>query len=217
MNFVMVNESSMCRYGMVDVYLAHLRKTLGGPQTPPSVHMAVLRCFHNDRDYRSMLSCMQRRLKLTLTISTEMHLDEHPGCPAWIILDHPVPMYGTSEFTDSHATLHLRKKMIDPAPCETIIHLLSHELSHIVLFSTDNRLQRSEVAVDLTAMLLGYRGNRASSWSEYHTITRWNKLLRYLRLPYKTMRNLIGSLSPEETEYAVSAIEEMLSAEKTRA
>jgi hypothetical protein len=50
----------------------------------------------------------------------------------------------------------LRKAFLLKYKFEHVVMAIAHELSHIVLFRIRHPLEEVEVAVDLTAMLLGY-------------------------------------------------------------
>jgi hypothetical protein len=76
--------------------------------------------------------------------------------PAWIERPDPFPRNGTPEFKRAIVTVFLRKSFLLKYKFEHVVMAIAHELSHIVLFRISHPLEEVEVAVDLTAMLLGY-------------------------------------------------------------
>ena len=75
---------------------------------------------------------------------------------AWIGYPNPIPMYGSSEFSEMSVTLFIRNKIIQNSSFELLVSAIAHELCHIVLNSIGHPLKESEKATDLTAMILGY-------------------------------------------------------------
>ena len=53
--------------------------------------------------------------------------------------------------------MFIKKSFLDEDRFEQVVMAIAHELSHIVLHGLNHPLRECEVAVDLTAMILGYR------------------------------------------------------------
>jgi hypothetical protein len=79
------------------------------------------------------------------------------GAPAWISVPKEMPAYGTKAFKDMRLDLHLRRSLLQRSSHDRIAIAIAHELSHVVLDSIHHPLRGCEKAVDLTAMLLGFR------------------------------------------------------------
>src|SRR5216683_2573342 len=90
---------------------------------------------------------------------------------------------------------------------EEVAIAIAHELSHIVLFGINHSLQECEEAVDLAAMLLGYRDLYiAGSFCEVRPASFWERLNLFIEkrvtgVERRTYRTL-GYLTPEEVKYA---------------
>lgn len=74
---------------------------------------------------------------------------------AFIISPGYFPIYGTSDFNNLKIPLFIFMEST-VISMETFIYAVAHELSHIILYALNHPLQNNEVAVDLTAMILGF-------------------------------------------------------------
>ncbi len=124
----------------------------------PSVDMNVLRRLHQGGDYSGLVHAIKDHLELEVNIRVVL---VNPGGskdapPAWISLPKPMPIYGTREFKHSLWTVYLQTSMLEDMTTEVVSVAIAHELSHIVLESTEHALKNEEKAVDLTAMILGF-------------------------------------------------------------
>lgn len=137
-----------------------------------------------------------------------------PGAPAWVIMPQPMPMYGTKAHEHTVVTVYFRKEFVERESFARVVAAIAHELSHIVLDGCDHPLKRDEKAVDLTAMVLGYRNfildcesNAKLSFSELRSNPKrfFEQILALLRGERIYMR--LGYLSTEEAEYALEIIE----------
>lgn len=100
-------------------------------------------------------------------IKTQMHLDMglkigyvnsggKESNPAWIAIPQRMPPYGTEAFRRLVITIFIRKSFLKKARFETVVKVIAHELSHVVLAALNHPLQTEERAVDATAMVLGF-------------------------------------------------------------
>jgi len=127
-----------------------------------------------------------------------------------------MPLYGTRAFQDQTLTMYIRKSFIEKAPFGAFVTAASHELSHVVLKAVNSPLYSREEAVDLTAMLLGYRHFFLRD-SQYESIKElpaepqswWEDVIGYLtsraRIPEADIAvtsHFLGYLSHEERKYA---------------
>jgi hypothetical protein len=68
-----------------------------------------------------------------------------------------LPFHGTKEFRETSLKMYFRKSLLEQHTYDQVAIVIAHELSHVVLDSIRHPLRREEKAVDLTAMLLGFR------------------------------------------------------------
>ncbi len=183
-----MNEGSI-RADEIQSYLALLHGSLGGSRAP--VSRTKLREFYDRQNYTGMVKLIRDGMKLDLRV--RVALVNHGGpdrTPAWVERPDPFPRNGTPEFKRAVVTVFLRKSFLLKYKFEHVVMAIAHELSHIVLFRIGHPLEEVEVAVDLTAMLLGY--------SEFYFIG--FELLRTERL------GSLGYLTGNEIRYAAGVL-----------
>lgn len=132
--------------------------------------------------------------------------------PAWVTRPNPMPRYGSAEFKQALVTVFLRKSFLRESKFEKIVMAIAHELSHVVLDSVGHTLRKCEEAVDLTAMLLGYRDFYVAG-SEYREIlpdSLWERFQRSLQRRFlgaeRRTFQFLGYLTPGEVYYAAVAL-----------
>jgi hypothetical protein len=144
------------RQALIESYINQLRTSFGRLRTP--VAEDELRALYDNKDYAGMVGHIQKTLRLDLTMRLGLVNQGGPvGCPAWIVAPVPMPMYGTQEFRRLTITMYLRKAFLARVSFDEVVMVIAHELCHVVLNATTHPLRRQEEAVDLTAMLLGFR------------------------------------------------------------
>jgi hypothetical protein len=74
---------------------------------------------------------------------------------AFAVIPPHLPLYGTLAFDNFKVLMFISRQIMDDS-FEAFVYSVAHELAHFVLFSTRHPLQNNEVAVDLTAMILGF-------------------------------------------------------------
>jgi hypothetical protein len=111
---------------------------------------------------------MVQRIKKAMNVEVKLRVGwvnsggENKDAPAWVQLPHNMPPYGSTAFKDLTITIFIRKSFLERSKYDQAAITVAHELSHIVLESINHPLRREEKAVDLTAMLLGFRELYAS-------------------------------------------------------
>ena len=136
--------------------------------------------LYKKKDFEGMVRRVAEILKLSLQIRVETACFLGPLKGAmWIDMPLRVPLCGKRDFTITKATVYFRQSFLDCAPFETIVFGIAHELSHVVLRSIDHELKSDEIAVDLTAMMLGFRNFYLAG----HAYTRIKKMWRILNIP----------------------------------
>jgi hypothetical protein len=124
----------------------------------PPVGTDGLRELYDARDYTAMVKTVRNGMGLDLRV--RVGLVNEGGlnnAPAWVSYPKPLPRFGTEAFKKTLVTVFLRKSFLAENDFESVVMVIAHELAHIVLFGIGHSLEEDEVAVDLTAMLLGYR------------------------------------------------------------
>jgi len=190
---------------MIQSYIAQLRASLGAMKP---VSEGRLRELFNRQDYTGMVKAIRDNMGLNLRVRVGIVNEGGPvGAPAWVSAPKPMPLFGTAEFQRTLVTVFLRKAFVGSHYFEEVAIAIAHELSHIVLFGINHPLQECEEAVDLTAMLLGYRNLYiAGSFCEVVPTSfrgSFNKFIEIWvtgveRRTYRTF----GYLTPEEVKYA---------------
>ena len=120
---------------------------------------ASLKALHKARNYEGMV----QRIKKAMNVEVKLRVGwvnsggQNKDAPAWVQLPHNMPPYGSTAFKDLTITIFIRKSFLERSKYDQAAITVAHELSHIVLESINHPLRREEKAVDLTAMLLGFR------------------------------------------------------------
>lgn len=170
-----------------------------GELRPPVVE-EELRTLYDVKNYAGMVSYIQTTFCLDLTMRLGLMNSGGPNAPAWIDVPTPMPVYGTTAFRKLTITMYLRKTFLQSSSFEGVVMAIAHELCHVVLNATAHPLRRQEEAVDLTAMLLGFRdfyvtGCRFVQRQESSRANRFAGYEAYWVSSY-------GYLTPEEVSHA---------------
>lgn len=148
-------DSTRFRYGMILRYIDQLSSSFTIQQP---VDLEVLQTLNSVQEYTQMIRWIMRCLKLDLRLTVGYVNSGGPtGAAAWIETPDPFPRYGSPAFKNLHLKMYVRKSFLADAPLQAKVLVFAHELSHIVLNATGNPLRHEEPAVDLTAMMLGFR------------------------------------------------------------
>jgi hypothetical protein len=186
----------------VKKYLDQLKAVL--PPVQP-ISTGRLKALHAAQDYKGMVQLMKQVMNIegvTFVVywvpegaAQQSHMKD---APAWVELPSlpaRLPFYGTKEFNESSLKMYFRKSFLADHTYDQVAILIAHELSHVILDSIWHPLHREEKAVDLTAMLLGFRLLYVSgAHKEYRTRN-------------STKTEIIGYLSSAEVRIANRLIE----------
>ncbi len=193
------------RADMIQSYIAQLRASLGKMKP---VNEERLRELFGRQDYTGMVKVIRDNMGLGLRVRVGIVNEGGPvGAPAWVSAPKPMPRFGTAEFQRTLVTVFLRKTFVSSHYFEEVAIAIAHELSHIILFGINHSLQEREEAVDLTAMLLGYRDLYvAGSFCEVRPVSFRQRLglfieRRFEGVERRTYRTF-GYLTPDEVRYA---------------
>jgi hypothetical protein len=140
------------RKEFIDSHLSQLTFQVRDP-----VRHGELRRLHAEQKFTDLVGAIRKIMNLSMRLRVGLVNSGGINAPAWIEKPVPMPMYGTSEFNRTLVTMYLRKSFLAEFRFEAIVCAIAHELAHVVLSSTNHALQYSEEAVDLTAMILGFR------------------------------------------------------------
>lgn len=149
----------MIRRKLLESHIRALRESFGTIRMP--VDDDVLESLYRAKNYTGIVGFVRTALRLDMRAQSAIWYRNFPtevgNAPAWVERPRPLPMFGTREFRDTLVTVNFRKSFLDEATFEQVVAGTAHELSHVVLDAISHVLQREEEAVDLTAMLLGFR------------------------------------------------------------
>jgi hypothetical protein len=163
----------------------------------PAVNPDALRKLHANGDFDAMVALMKADFALKMRLRIGRVNSYGPeNCPSWIEMPKEMPMYGTEAFRKTLVTMYIQKSFLKEAPCGSIVVAVAHELSHVVLNSTQHELRHKEPAVDLTAMLLGYLDFFLED--SFYTTCETNPIYEI------TTTKHIGYLTHEERGYAAN-------------
>jgi hypothetical protein len=87
-----------------------------------------------------------------------------------VMIPSNLPSFVQPTFKDATITMYVRNSL-KLESFETFAKCVGHEMAHIVLYATRHQLKGSEIATDLTAMILGfseiYRKGRKSAYGRF--------------------------------------------------
>lgn len=86
--------------------------------------------------------------------STSKRNNQNKSTPARVLIPSDLPFYGSSEMTGFPIEVQIKKGRAQKPT--SMVAVLAHELSHIVLHSMHHQRKDSEAYTDLTAMILGF-------------------------------------------------------------
>jgi hypothetical protein len=145
----------------IESRLAQLQEAL--PHVP-AISVRKLKTLHKARDYEGIVRLVRQTMNLDIRLKVGWVNSggpkENPDAPGWVSLPLDIkemPYHGTRAFKEMQLTMYFRKSFLETATYDEVASLVAHELSHVVLASIRHPLWKDEKAVDLTAMLLGFR------------------------------------------------------------
>ncbi len=161
------------------------------------------------KGYRPSSSSAFGGFQSTHLVKTDQHNRGVGGITAQVSIPSNLPFYGTPGMVNFPINVRLSEDCAEnPA---TLISVMAHELSHIVLNSMWHKEKENEFYTDLTAMLLGFASImktgrklvKTSSFTDYGTTTTHTETTTY------------GYLSDENFNFAFNKIEEVLNQQKS--
>lgn len=142
-------------------YLHQLRQVL--PCVRP-IPVDALHSLHKAQDYKGMVQFIKKWMNIEDVTFRVLWVPDgaankgaQKDAPGWVKLPPEMPFYGTKEFREMTLEICFRKSFLARSTYDQVAIVIAHELSHVVLDFIRHPLRRMEMAVDLTAMLLGFR------------------------------------------------------------
>lgn len=135
------------------------------------------------------------------------------GITAQVSIPPNLPLYGTPNMVNFPINVRLSENCAENP--ETLISVMAHELSHIVLYSTWHKEKENEFYTDLTAMILGFadimkigrKVVKIDSSTEYGILSSSTTTT--------TQTTTYGYLSDENFNFAFKKIQSILSKQKS--
>lgn len=123
----------------------------------PPIDTTELYERYQAQDYGGMLAIVAKSMRLDMKLRIGYVKSGGPKkAPAWVNMPAVMPPYGTHAFKETLVTVYVRKEFLNMYSFPTVIAMMAHELSHVLLNSIGHVARGQEEAVDLTAILFGY-------------------------------------------------------------
>ncbi len=132
-----------------------LMESIGGVR--PAIDPSILRRLFEEDDFPAMLGWIKHSMNLDIKVGLRIVDQNFVSAPMWIETPSPMPAYGSYEFRRSRVIVNATQVVLRSKPFDWIVAGFAHELSHVILKSLNCKLQDDEKAVDLAAMIIGYR------------------------------------------------------------
>ena len=183
------------RTKLIESYIDRLRTTFGSIKSP--IEEEKLRSLYDTYDYVGMVGYIKNILHLDIRLRLGLVNKGGPDAPAWIETPMGMLMF-TPAFRQSFiVTMYVRKSFLKDSTFEQLVCAIAHELCHVVLNTTGHPLRQQEEAVDLTAMLLGFRDFYVTGC---HSTRKLTSDMPHDIAGYEETRS--GYLTPEEVGHA---------------
>lgn len=184
-------------HAVIRSHITLLIDILGKPRPPIHPGELVLLCVQ--KRYPEMFEAIKKDLGLTselLVTFVEGSTIDNKGMRITIPQKMWKTMYGKTYGESAIEVRVANEFLLQPSP-GLIAFAMAHELCHLLLAIKEPRLFKRELAVDISAMLLGYRGS-AFEFVNYH-----------LMEPDGSVRFVPnGYLTPKERKYALKLLGE---------
>ncbi len=145
------------RQALIQSYVQQLRASFGPLR--PLVSEEELRALYDAGEFGRMMYRVKESLHLDCRV--RLGLVNSGGCnpqaPAWVVRPDVMPIFGSEAFRQTEVTVFIRKPFLAKATFDATVIAMAHELCHPLIDAMHHPLWDKEEAVDLLAMLLGYR------------------------------------------------------------
>ena len=144
----------------------------------------------------------------THLVKTDWRGRGNEGITAQVSIPGYLPMYGTSGLNNFPISVKVSENCTDnPA---TLIAVMAHELSHIVLHSLWHKEKDNEIYTDITAMMLGFSNIIKNGRKVIKTSTSTDYGFLSNTTATRTETTTYGYISDENFNFAFKKIEEIL-------
>ncbi len=123
----------------------------------PPIPEENIRRLYDAKDYHGLTGAIMSYMHIDLRVNLALVNSGGLKNPAWIKFTDPLPPIYSPLYRNTFVTVYLRRDFLASAGFESVVLAISHELSHVILESERHGLRKIEVAVDLNAMLFGFR------------------------------------------------------------
>ena len=150
----------------------------------------------------------------THLVKTDQHNRGTGGITAQVSIPSSLPSYGSPAMINFPIDVRLSEDCTEnPA---TLIAIMAHELSHIVLYSLHHREKENEFYTDLTAMMLGFALITKTGRKVVKTTSHTDHNFMSSRTTTTTHTTTYGYLSDDNFNFAYGRIESLLQKYKDR-
>lgn len=187
------------KHADIKLHIDELIQSLGGGAVQ-GINPRTLKKLYKERNFAAMLGWIKNSMRLDLRIGLRVVEDDKHKRPMWIEWTNRIPSIGTMDFRSTRVIVSATHDVLSK-PFNWIVAGFAHELAHVVLSSLNHPLQENEKAVDLTAMILGYK---KFIMTAYRTTTEWVDINRTMN-----RTELLGYLTIAERRFAAAYIEKL--------
>ncbi len=185
----------------IEGYIEKLVRTYG---FHPPVNETALKIEFDHHLYAECVLEIMRKMGLPNKVKVTCYSDAKypdPTSAARIQLSLPMPRFGSQKFNSMKVPVEIKESVKNNF--HGFVTAITHELSHVVMHSTNHELQNSEIATDLCAVVFGFssymiKGKRIITNKKI--LTAHGVATQYLE---------IGYLSLEQLTYAAVYIEKL--------
>ena len=130
------------------------------------------------------------------------------GITAQVSIPSNLPLYGTPGMVNFPINIRISENCLDDP--EAFISVMSHELSHIVLYSIWHKEKDNEFYTDLTAMMLGFADIMIAGRKIIETNTHTDYGFLSSKTTTTTQTTTYGYLSDKNFDFALEKIKKIL-------
>lgn len=186
----------------------YLNKLINSYGLCPLINESVLKVQFDHNLYAECVLEVMRYFKLNNKVKVSCFADHLYPCKTSLARVHipgNLPVYGTDKFKQLKIGIDMKSSA--KKHFYAFIRSISHELAHVILYSTRHELNDSEIATDLCTMVFGFSD-----------VVRKGSIYKK-EINGSLFRGTIGYLSEDQIRYATNYIESVrnyVPAPKTR-
>jgi hypothetical protein len=187
----------------------NLAQSLGGVR--PVIDAEALRALYATQQYTKLVGTMRPLMEVAgVRLRVGYVNSGRDSSPAWMEIPVRMPVYGSPGFFSHQFTMYLQKSFLSKESFEIVVFAIAHELAHILLEARYHPLRKDERAVDLVAMMMGFRSLLKFSriprvTEERVVVSEIAELVIVTRQPFSRL----GYLSDEQVHYAAHLMNQL--------